>query len=248
MTDYEFTTGQKLAAEFIGSAILVYVLVSSALLSHGMLGASLGVSVLYIGLATAGWLFITIEMFGPISGGHVNPMVTIATLITGDVDAATARAYIPTQFAGGLVGVVLANLTFVSTLGWATFTVSTVSRPPSTYLAEFFGSWVLASVVIASIRKDSDWTSLAVGFTVGMGIIATSSTMFVNPQVALARIFTSAISGIRPFDAVMFAIASTLGGVAAGFTWRYLWPADQPIVGGAGESEQPVQSAAKSDD
>lgn len=224
MVEREFSTGQKLIAEFIGSGLLVYVLVSSALLANGMLNATLGVSVLFIGLATAGWLFIIVEIFGPISGAHVNPMVTIATLITGDIDRADATRYIPVQFVGGLVGVVVANLTFVSTIGWEVFAISTVTRPASTYLAEFVGSWLLASVVIASIRKDSDFIGLAVGFTVGMGIIATSSTAFINPQVALARIFTSAISGIRPIDALAFIVASTLGGIAAGVSWNYLWP------------------------
>lgn len=228
MSETQFTRGQQLVAEFIGSAILVYVLVSSALLANGMLEAPLGVSILFVGVATAGWLFIAVEMFGPISGGHFNPMVTIALLITGDVDQPTAARFLPTQFAGGLAGVVLANLSYVSTIGWSTFAVSTVARPPSTWLAEFLGSWLLASVVIACIRRDSVLLSLAVGFTVGMGIIATSSTMFVNPQVSLARMFTSAVTGVRPFDGVAFIVASTLGGVAAGYTWRYLWPREVP--------------------
>lgn len=224
MSDRTFTTGQALLAEAIGSAMLVFVLVSSGLLGKDMLGGSTAVAVLFIGVATAGWLFVIVEIFGPISGAHVNPMVTVALLITGDIDRETARLYVPVQFLGGLAGVILANLTFVTPLGWETFAISSVARGPSTWLAEFLGSWVLASVVITSIRKDSDWLSLAVGFTVGMGIIATSSTMFVNPQVSIARIFTSAISGVRPVDALAFVVASTLGGVAAGYTWDYLWP------------------------
>lgn len=226
-----FTTGQKLIAEFLGSATLVYVLVSSALLGKDMLGGSTAVAVLFIGLATAGWLFIIVETFGDLSGAHVNPAVTVGLLITGDIDQSTAIRYIPTQFVGGLAGVVLANLTFVSILGWDVFTISSVARPPSTYLAEFLGTALLVSVVISSVRSESDFIGLAVGFTVGSGIIATSSTMFVNPQVSLARIFTSAISGVRPVDALAFIIASFLGGIAAGLLWRYLWPKEaEPAV------------------
>lgn len=224
MVEREFTMGQKLVAEFIGSATLVYVLVSSGLLGRDMLGGSTAVTVLFIGIATAGWLFVIVETFGDISGAHVNPAVTVGLLITGDVDRRTATRYVPTQFVGGLAGVLLANLTFVSVLGWEVFTVSTVARPPSTYLAEFLGTALLVSVVISCIRSDSALIGPAVGFTVGSGIVATSSTMFVNPQVALARIFTSSISGVRPVDAVAFAVASALGGVVAGFLWRYLWP------------------------
>lgn len=224
MATPEFDTRQKLLAEFVGSATLVFVLVSSALLAEGMLDGTTAISVLFIGLATAGWLFVIVEVFGPISGAHVNPAVTLALWVTGDADRETVQQYVPVQFVGGLAGVVLANLTFVSTIGWDVFTISEVARPASTWLAEFLGTWLLASVVISSIRQDTDWISLAVGFTVGMGIIGTSSTAFLNPQVALARVFTSAIAGIQPVDALAFVVASTLGGLAAGYTWNYLWP------------------------
>ncbi len=83
----------------------------------------------------------------------------------------------------------------MSTIGWEVFAVSAVERPASTWLAEFLGTVVLASVIISLIRQESDWIGLAVGFTVGMGIIGTASTAFLNPQVALARIFTSGIAG-----------------------------------------------------
>lgn len=233
MSEREFSTDRKLVAEFIGSAILVYVLVSSALLGEHVLGSQEPIEiVLFVGLATAGWLFIVVEMFGPVSGAHVNPAVTVATYLTGDVDRGDAVRYVPTQFVGGLAGVVLANLSFYSFVGLDAFAVSTVARPPSTYLAEFLGTWLLASVVITGIRRDSDFLGLAVGFVVGMGILATSSTMFVNPQVSLARIFTVAITGIRPLDAVAFIVASTLGGVAAGLFWNYMWPKSQGPLGG----------------
>lgn len=224
MATKQFTMTQKLVAEFFGSATLVFVLVSSGLLADGVLGASPSIGVLFIGLATAGWLFVIVQMLGPISGAHVNPAVTIGLVITGDTDMKTARRYIPVQFVGGIIGVALAGLTFVSTIGWEVFAVSAVQRPASTWLAEFLGTFLLVSAIISLIRQESDWIGLAVGFTVGLGIIGTASTAFFNPQVALARIFTSGIAGIQPFDAVMFIIASTLGGVAAGLFWRYLWP------------------------
>lgn len=224
MTANQFSMTQKLVAEFFGSATLVFVLVSSGLLADGVLEASPGIGVLFIGLATAGWLFVIVQTLGPISGAHVNPAVSIALLITGDTDTKTARRYIPVQFAGGIVGVALAGLTFVSTIGWEVFAISVVERPASTWLAEFLGTFLLVSAVVSLIRQNSDWIGLAVGFTVGLGIIGTSSTAFLNPQVAFARIFTSGIAGVRPFDAVMFIIASTLGGIAAGLFWRYLWP------------------------
>jgi glycerol uptake facilitator-like aquaporin len=224
MTQSEFTWHKKLLAEFLGSATLVFVLVSAGLLAEGMLEASPGVTVLFIGLAAGGWLFAIVQVFGPISGAHVNPAVTVALRITGDVDTRTVRGYVPVQVVGGLVGVLLANLTFVSTVGWEVFAVSDVARPASTWLAEFLGSWLLASVVVSSIRQETDWIGLAVGLTVGFGVLGTASTAFFNPQVALARVFTASPAGIAPVDAAMFVVAATLGGVAAGLTWNYLWP------------------------
>ena len=224
MSVKEFTTRQKLVAEFFGSATLVFVLVSSGLLAGEVLGASPSIGVLFIGLATAGWLFVIVQTLGPISGAHVNPAVTIALVVTGDTDMKTASRYIPVQFVGGIIGVALAGLTFVSTVGWEVFAVSAIERPASTWLAELLGTFLLVSAIISLIRQESEWIGLVVGFTVGLGIIATSSTAFLNPQVALARVFTSGIAGIQPFDAVMFIIASTLGGIAAGLLWRYLWP------------------------
>ncbi len=223
-----FSWGQKLLAEFLGSAMLVFVIVSAGLLFYDQLGAGIGPSVLAIGLGTAGWLFIIVEIFGPISGAHVNPMVTIALRITGDIDWKTFQRYIPVQFVGGLFGVFICNLTFVATtpMGWEVFAISAVERPWSTWIAEFWGSWVLASVVIGCVRKNTKLIGLAVGGVVGMGIISTSGTMFVNPQVSFARIFTAGIAGIRPFDAIWFIIASSLGGAAAGMTWNYLWPGE----------------------
>ncbi|MEA5388844.1 aquaporin [Haloarculaceae archaeon H-GB11] len=226
----QFSTGQRLGAEFLGSAILVFVLVSSALLGREVLDASVGLTVLFIAVATAGWLFIIVETFGDISGAHVNPAVTLGLLVTGDVDTSTTVRYVPTQFVGGLVGVLLANATYAS-FGVPVVAISTVSRPPSTYLAEFLGTWLLVSVVISAIRRDSAFVGLAVGLVVGGGIVGTSSTMFVNPQVSLARIFTIAISGVRPFDAVAYIVASSLGGLAAGITWNFLWPKEQVASG-----------------
>ena len=169
MTGENCSISQKLIAEFFGSATLVFVLVSSGLLADGMLGANPSIGVLFIGLATAGWLFVVVQMLAPISGAHVNPAVTIVLLVTGDVDVKTARQYIPVQFLGGLVGAGLAGLTFVSAIGWEVFAVSAVERPASTWLAEFLGTVVLASVIISLIRQESDLFGLAVGVTVGMG-------------------------------------------------------------------------------
>ncbi len=217
--------GPKLMAEFLGSLFLVYVIISSAILAYDILGADLGTSVIYIGLATGFWLFVLVAMFGPVSGAHFNPAVTIALLATKDIDGKTAAAYIPVQIIGGLVGTLFAHLTFYHTIP-VIWTVSEVARPGGCYFSEFLGTFMLLATIYGCVRsKVPGWfIALAVGLVVGGGIITTSATMFVNPMVTIARVFTYAIAGIRPFDVGPFIVAQIVGALAAAGVFSYLYP------------------------
>lgn len=215
--------GRKLTAEFIGSALLVMAIVSSAILAYNVLGASVGVSVLYIGLATGFWLFVLVEVFGPVSGCHINPAVTIAMMASKDIDVKTGLAYIPVQIIGGIVGVIATHMMFLH-LGFPLMEISEAERSGWCYWSEFVGTFVLIGTIYGCIRGGSKFTGLAIGFVVGAGIIITSSTMFVNPQVTIARIFTYAIAGIRPLDVGPFIVAQILGALAAVAVFGYLYP------------------------
>jgi glycerol uptake facilitator-like aquaporin len=217
------TLGKKLLAEFIGSGLLVMAIVSSAILAYEVLGASVGLSVLYIGIATGLWLFVLVEVFGPISGAHFNPAVTVAMMVSKDIDAKTGGLYIPVQIAGGIVGVVFTHMMFLH-LGFPLMTISTVARPAWCYWAEFVGTFVLLMTIYGCVRGGSKLTSLAVGLVVGGGILTTSATMFVNPQVTIARMFTYAIAGVRPLDAGPFIVCELLGALAAAGVFGYLYP------------------------
>ena len=215
--------GPKLVAEFLGSLSLVMVIVSSAILAYNILEADIPLSVLYIGLATGFWLFALIETLGPVSGCHINPAVTIAMMTTKDIDVKTGSYYIVVQIAGGLVGTLASHLMFIHVVP-TVWTISDVARPAGCYLAEFIGTFILIGTIYGCIRGGSKFTGLAIGLVVGGGIITTSSTMFVNPQVTIARIFTYAIAGIRPLDAGPFIIAEILGAIAAAVVFSYLYP------------------------
>lgn len=215
--------GPKLVAEFLGSLSLVMVIVSSAILAYNVLEADVPLSVLYIGLATGCWLFVLVEMLGPVSGCHINPAVTIAMMATKDIDTKTGSYYIVVQIIGGLIGTLLSHLMFIHIVP-TVWTISSVARPAGCYLAEFIGTFILLGTIYGCVRGGSKFTGLAVGLVVGGGILTTSSTMFVNPQVTIARIFTYAIAGIRPLDAGPFIIAEILGALAAAIVFNYLYP------------------------
>lgn len=215
--------GRKLVAEFIGSGLLVMAIVSPAILAHDVLGATVGLSVLFIGLATGFWLFVLVEVFGPVSGCHINPAVTVAMMVSKDIDVKTGVLYIPVQIIGGIAGVIATHMMFLH-LGFPLMAISEVARPGWCYWSEFVGTFVLIGTIYGCIRGNSKLTGLAIGFVVGAGIITTSSTMFVNPQVTIARMFTYAIAGIRPLDVGPFIIAQILGALAAAVVFGYLYP------------------------
>lgn len=215
--------GRKLVAEFIGSGLLVMAIVSSAILAHDVLGATVGLSVLFIGLATGFWLFVLVEVFGPVSGCHINPAVTVAMMASKDIDVKTGALYIPVQIIGGIVGILFTHMMFLH-LGFPLMAISEVARPAWCYWAEFVGTFALVGTIYGCVRGGSKLTGLAIGFVVGAGIIITSATMFVNPQVTIARMFTYAIAGIRPLDVGPFIGAEILGALAAAAVFGYLYP------------------------
>ena len=215
--------GRKLTAEFIGSALLVMAIVSSSILAFDVLGASVPMAVLFIALATGFWLFILVEVFGPVSGCHINPAVTVAMMASKDIDVKTGLSYIPVQIVGGIVGVIATQMMFLH-LGYPLVAISEVARPAWCYWAEFVGTFVLIGTIYGCIRGNSKLTGLAIGLVVGGGIMVTSSTMFVNPQVTIARMFTYTIAGIQPLDAGPFIVSEILGALAAVVVFGYLYP------------------------
>lgn len=214
---------RKLVAEFIGSGLLVMAIVSSAILAYNVLEVPIALAVLFIGIATGLWLFILVEIFGPVSGAHINPAVTLAMMVSKDIDVKTGALYIPVQIIGGIAGVIATHMMFLH-LGFPLVEISEVARPAWSYWAEFVGTFVLLGTIYGCVRNNSQFTSLAIGSVVGAGIIITSSTMFVNPQVTIARVFTYSIAGIRPLDVGPFIVAQILGALAAAAVFGYLYP------------------------
>jgi len=219
----EISIGRKLLAEFVGSAFLVIAAISPTILAYNVLNAEPILAVLSDSLAVAFVLFALIEMLGPVSGCHINPAVTLSMFITKKIDGKTGIEYVAVQIAGGILGTVCTHLMFYN-INPILLTISTVERPEGSYFAEFLGTFLLLTTIYGCTRNNSSSMSLVVALLVGGMLLTTSSTMFANPQVTIARMFTYAIAGIEPDDAAFFVFAQVLGSlVATGFS-LYLFP------------------------
>ncbi len=228
---------RKLLAEFIGSLILVFTAISPVILGYNVLGSSIAIAVLMDALAVGFVLFVLIETFGPISMAHFNPAVTVAMLVARKIESKQALYYIVVQILGGLVGVVAAHAMFIGHDFFQWIAVSEVTRNGGAFFAEFVGTFMLVLVIFGTMHHKGAYPSLIVGLLVGGFLITTSSTMFANPQVTIARMFTWAMAGVRPADAVVFILVQLAAAVAAAKVAGFLFVRKEKKVSGKASLE-----------
>jgi glycerol uptake facilitator-like aquaporin len=219
---------QKLSAEYIGSLVLVLTAISPTILCYQVLGGSIAMAVLMDGIAVGFVLFVLIEILGPISECHINPAVTLSMMVSRRMDTKTGVLYILVQFLGGLSGMIASHLMFVHEQFYTLMTISGVVRNGGAYIAEFIGTFMLVLVIYGCISTKSNRAGMIIGLFVGGFLITTSSTMFANPQVTFARIFTFAIAGVRPFDALIFILVEILGALSATVVAQMLYRTGSP--------------------
>ncbi len=209
-TQREYATGSQILSEYVGSLFLVMAAISPIILFHQALEAGIGMAVLADALAVGFILFALIEIFGPISGAHFNPAVSLAMALDGKIGWKRASIYVLAQVAGGLTGTVFSHLMFYHKIP-KLIAVAEVSRAGGNYFAEILGTFILVLAIFLLVHHQSDKLSLVVGLLVGGQLIATSSTMFANPQVTLARMFTYAAAGVTPIDGAVFILMQLIG-------------------------------------
>jgi len=216
------TLTRRLAAEFVGTAFLLAAVVGSGIMAERLAGGNAALALLANTVATGAALVALILTFGPISGGHFNPVVTLCDAWKGGLTAREAVFYLPAQFAGALLGVAIANLMFDLP---AFFASTKVRTGPSQWLGEFVATFGLLAVIWGCTRLQK---VVIVPFAVGAYITAaywfTSSTSFANPAVTVARSLTDTLTGIRPADVPAFIVAQIAGGVAATLFFNWLIP------------------------
>jgi glycerol uptake facilitator-like aquaporin len=206
------TRWRRAAADGLGTAFLLAVVVGSGIMGERLSGGNEALALLINSLATGAGLLALILGFSPLSGAHLNPVVTLSEAWRGSFPWRDAPAYVGFQIFGALCGVMVAHLMFGQP-------VLTLSHRPRAGLPQMLAEFVATFGLVLVIRGSSRLGVLAVAVAVGAFIASaywfTSSTSFANPAVTIARAFTNSFTGIRPIDVPGFLVAQVLGGVAA---------------------------------
>ncbi|MEW9530418.1 aquaporin [Microbispora sp. NPDC049125] len=222
--------GRRAFAEFLGTGLLVAVVIGSGVMAV-RLSQDVGVQLLANSAATAAALPVIIILVGPISGAHLNPVVSLVDWLLGRRDrsgltAREAAAYLPAQVAGGIAGALLANLMFAL----PPVTASThVRSGPSLWLGEVVATAGLVALIVALSRQGrAHLAPPLVGAYIGAAYWFTSSTSFANPAVTIARGFSDTFAGIAPSSIPAFVAAQLLGALVGTVIAVALYPASGP--------------------
>ncbi len=213
---------RRLTAEAIGTAMLLAAVVGSGIMADRLSGGNQAIALLANTIATAAALVALILTFGPISGAHLNPAVSIADASQGGLPWREVPAYVVAQVCGAIVGVWIAHVMF----GERVFMLSLhVRSGPAQMVSEFVATFGLLSVIWGCSRHRSDAIPVAVAAYITAAYWFTASTSFANPAVTVARALTDTFAGIRPADVPGFLVVQFAGAAAATLLFRWLVPA-----------------------
>jgi len=212
---------RRAASEAVGTAMLLAAVVGSGIMGERLAGGNVAIALLANTVATGAALVALILTFGPISGAHFNPVVTMADATQGGLAWSAVPAYVVAQVVGAFAGVAIAHVMF----GEPLFTASRHARAGLPQLvSEFVATFGLLAVIWGCVRSRSDVVPFAVAAYITAAYWFTASTSFANPAVTMARAATDTFAGIRPTDAPGFILAQLVGGGAATALFRWLLP------------------------
>jgi len=215
------TLARRACAEFLGTALLVAAVVGSGIMGERLAAGNTAIALLANTVATGAALVALILTFGPISGGHFNPVVTLADAWEGGIPWTETSHYILAQILGGISGAIAAHLMF----GLSVVSLSQHTRSGrAQWFSEFVATFGLLSVIWGCSRLRSNAVPFAVGAYITSAYWFTASTSFANPAVTIARCFSDTFAGIRPLDVPWFVFAQFLGGFVATMVFRWLVP------------------------
>jgi len=209
---------RRLVAEAIGTAFLLATVVGSGIMAERLAGGNVAIALLGNTLATGAILMVLILIFGPISGAHFNPAVTLSFLIRREITAAHAGIYVIVQVIAGIVGAAIAHLMF----DLPALMVSTTTRTGAgQWIGEMVATFGLVATILGCLKARPSAVPYAVGLFISVGYWFTYSTSFANPAVTVARTMTDTFSGILPAHAPAFIAAQVVGAVLATavFAW-----------------------------
>jgi glycerol uptake facilitator-like aquaporin len=217
----KLSRSRRLVAEAVGTAFLLAAVVGSGIMGERLAGGNVAVALLANTLATGAALVALILTFGPISGAHFNPAVTLADASQGSLPWGDVPLYVVAQIVGAFAGVAAAHFMFEIPL----FLASRHARAgPAQVFSEFVATFGLLAVIWGCARSRPSAVPFAVAAYITAAYWFTASTSFANPAVTLARSVTDTFAGIRPSDAPAFIVAQLVGAAAATALFRWLMP------------------------
>jgi len=211
---------QRAFCEWLGTAFLLAAVVGSGIMAQKLAGGNGALALLCNTLPTGAILAVLILMFGPLSGAHFNPAVTLAFALRDGLPWSTAAVYIVAQLLGGIAGVWMAHLMFE--LPVAQFSI-TVRTGPGQWLAEAVATFGLLLTVFGCVWRRPDSVAYAVGLYITAAYWFTASTSFANPAVTVARSLSDTFAGIAPAGVPAFIVAQLAGTLAAVVLSHWLW-------------------------
>jgi glycerol uptake facilitator-like aquaporin len=203
---------RRLAAEALGTAFLLAIVIGSGIMGERLAGGNVAIALLGNTLATGAGLVVLILVFGPISGAHFNPAVTLAEAMRGQLRWSEVSPFVAVQILGAFAGVAAAHLMFEEPLFFAS---QHVRAGPAQWWSEFVATFGLLATILGCARHRPTAIPFAVGLYITAAYWFTASTSFANPAVTLARAASDTFAGIRPVDAPMFIVAQLIGAVCA---------------------------------
>ena len=203
---------RRLTAEALGTALLLAIVIGSGIMGERLASGNVAIALLGNTLATGAGLVVLITLFGPLSGAHFNPLVSLVFALRRELPFTTAIAYAIAQVVGALVGVWAAHLMF----GEPIIQVSTKLRDgPAQAFSEGVATFGLIATILGTVRFRPDFTPVAVGLYITAAYWFTASTSFANPAVTLARSLSNTFAGIAPSSTPAFMAAQLVGALAA---------------------------------
>jgi glycerol uptake facilitator-like aquaporin len=207
-----FTLARRLAAEALGTGLLVAAVIGSGIMAARLAGGNDALALLCNTLATGAILVVIITIFAPVSGAHFNPAVSLVMAVRGELSRGDASLYVVVQIVGGCLGALFAHLMF----GLEPLQFGTTARTGlPQWLAEFVATFGLLLTILGCVRFKPDAVAFAVGLYITSAYWFTASTSFANPAVTIGRSLSDTFAGIAPSDVPGFIVAQILGALAA---------------------------------
>jgi glycerol uptake facilitator-like aquaporin len=215
---------RKLAAELVGTAFLLATVVGSGVMAEGLADGNVALALLGNTIPTGAILVVIILIFGPISGAHFNPAVTLAFGLKREISPSHGGLYIVAQIVGALIGVFAAHLMFEMPVIQESMRVRTGAAQ---WFSEGVATFGLVLTILGCVRYRPRSVAIAVGLYITAAYWFTASTSFANPAVTIGRALTDSFSGIRLTDMPAFVLSQSLGAIVAVLLGAYLFAGDR---------------------